>query len=415
MRIAVIGSGISGLGSAYLLSQKHDVHLFEASSRLGGHANTVQTETAKGRIPMDTGFLVYNELTYPHLKGMFAHLNVETVASDMSLSIRVDEKKLEWNGQNFNTIFGQRKNLLKPSFYFMLLEINRFHKEVENNRQMSLRQAWTLGELLKERKFSKDFCNDYLLPMSAAIWSTPEQDMMAFPAAPFLTFLINHKLVQVENRPIWRTVLGGSIQYVDKIAKKLPHIHLNAPVLHVERVNGQVQVKTASQDLLFDKVVFATHAPVTAQILKFENELEAQVLNSFRVEKNTAILHQDLNVMPREKRTWASWNVRGQSEAAKVTLSYYLNRLQPLKTEQDYFLTLNPKEKIKNQILELNYDHPQFDQTALRAQRQLPEIQGVGGIYFAGAWTRYGFHEDGLLSAVRVAELMGIKTPWQVL
>jgi predicted NAD/FAD-binding protein len=330
----------------------------------------------------------------------------------MSLSIRVDEKNLEWAGQNLNAVFGQRKNLFRPSFYAMLLEILRFHREVEDNRNLSLRHAWTLGELLIARRFTDSFRNDYLLPMSAAIWSTPEKGMLDFPAAPFLTFLINHKLVQVEDRPVWRTVKGGSIQYVQKVAKHIPHVHLASPVLEVRREGGRVKLKTAAGEGFFDQVIFATHAPITARILVGQTQQEAQILGAFRTEANHAVLHQDPQLLPINKRCWASWNVRGEQGSDKVTLSYHLNRLQPLATKSDYFLTLNPKQSVQKASWEMDYDHPRFDQAAIRAQRDLATIQGGGGVYYAGAWTRYGFHEDGLLSAVRVAEMLGQHVPW---
>lgn len=416
MKVGVVGSGISGLGAAWLLSQKFDVHLFEAESRLGGHAHTVFVQENTNTIPMDTGFLVYNELTYPHLTQFFKALGVETMDSSMSLSIQVLHKKLEWAGANLNTIFGQRKNIFKLSFYKMLREILRFGKEAEANRQLALRHAWTLGELLVAKKYSDSFKTDYLLPIGAAIWSTPESRMLDFPASTFLTFFINHKLLQVNNRPIWRTVKNGSIEYVKKAAAQIKSIHLSTPVTGVHRSQGKVFLKTPQETFEFDAVVLATHAPISAKILKDQTDEEKKMLSAISYEPNHAFLHNEADLMPKAKRCWSAWNVYGDLKESfnKVSLTYYLNELQKLPTQKNYFLTLNPEKKIKSALREIEYAHPQFNQEAIRAQRVLPSLQGTGGVYFAGAWTRYGFHEDGLLSGVKVAEALGVKAPWTV-
>lgn len=417
MKIAVIGAGISGIGAAWLLSKDHEIHLFECENRLGGHAHTVNIqESSDSSIPMDTGFLVYNELTYHHLKNFFKVLDVETMDSDMSLSIQVKSKQLEWNGSNLNTVFAQRRNILNWRFHSMLLEILRFGREAEDNLSLSRRHAWTLAELLNEKKYSLAFKTDYLLPIGAAIWSTPEAKILDFPAATFLTFFINHKLLQVNNRPIWRTVKNGSIEYVKKATKTIQHIHQGTPVVSVERSHGKVYVATASERMEFDTVVMATHAPITAKILKFQNDKEKEIISSFCYEPNKAILHSDESCMPQTKLAWAAWNVLGtnnlSNQKQKVSLSYYLNRLQHLSSKNNYFVTLNSESKILNPLQKFSYSHPQFDQKAIRAQRELPQLQGAGGVYFAGAWTRYGFHEDGLLSAVNVAQLLGATIPW---
>ncbi len=425
MKIAVVGSGISGLGAAWLLSKQHDVHLFEADNRLGGHANTVSVAepdmaVALGSaIPMDTGFLVYNELTYPHLTAFFKTLQVETVDSNMSLSVQVRNKNLEWNGTNLNGVFGQRLNLLKPSFHRMLLEILRFGKEAEQNLLAARKNSWSLNDLLSFGRYSDNFKMDYLLPIGAAIWSTPESRMLEFPAETFLRFFINHKLLQVNDRPVWRTVKNGSINYVEKIASSLGHVHLNTAVVAVERVSGsgKVIVRTQNESTEFDKVVLATHAPITNTILMNKSDLEQKVLSAVKFEPNRTVLHTDASVMPKNARCWASWNVNGtltHDQKRKVSLSYYLNLLQPLETKKKYFVTLNADTNLDNTIQEFNYSHPQFDRLAIQAQAELPTIQGQGGVYYAGAWSRYGFHEDGLLSAVNVAKLIGTQTPWKV-
>jgi uncharacterized protein len=410
VKIAVIGGGISGLGAAAILSQKHEVHLFEASERLGGHAHTIYCKEGDQKIPLDTGFLVYNELTYPHLTAMFEWLRVETAPSDMSLSISVPQKQLEWSGTNLNTTFAQRKNLFKPSFLKMLLEILKFHRRAEKELALAKRHAWTLEELLRNRGYSQCFRDDYLIPMGAAIWSTPEHDMFQYPAATFLAFFLNHKLLQVNDRPMWKTVKNGSIEYVEKMKERIGQIHLASPVEQVQRSDGQVIVSALGRDITFDKVVFATHAPVTKKILKQQSLEEENFLSAFHVEPNTGVVHRDKNCMPKNKKCWSSWNVFTNNK--KISLSYYLNRLQPLATSVDYFLSLNPPDELSGVEGEFKYDHPKFDQSTIRAQRLLPDLQGRGGIFFAGAWTRYGFHEDGLLSAVKVCALLGCNPPW---
>jgi predicted NAD/FAD-binding protein len=415
VKVAVIGAGISGLGSAWLLSQEHEVHLFESDSRLGGHAHTVTVNEKTGSVPIDTGFLVYNEHTYPNLTAFFKELEIETIDSDMSLSIQVEQKGLEWSGTNLNTVFGQRSNLLKPRFYLMLREILRFGRDAEKNLSLARRHAWSLGELMKARGYSLEFATDYLLPIGAAIWSTPELKIMDFPAATFLTFFINHKLLQVNNRPIWKTVKNGSIQYVQKAAARISKVHLSTAVHEVERIIGKVLVKTDKDCIEFDRVVMATHAPVTARILKPQSDSERSILSAFSFEPNRTILHSDPSFMPERKRCWSAWNVFGANDlqnSRKVSLSYYLNLLQHLPTNNNYFVTLNPTRDVQSPIREFEYSHPQFDQRAVRAQRDLPLLQGKGGVFFAGAWSRYGFHEDGILSAVKVAELMGVAVPW---
>lgn len=417
MKIAVVGSGISGLGSALLLSQKYEVHLFEASNRLGGHAHTTNHKLENQSVNVDTGFLVYNDLTYPQLKSMFKFLGVETVASDMSLSIQVPQVGLEWAGDNLDTVFAQRRNLISPKFFRLLLDILKFHKNAEAYRELSRIKRWTVGDLLRNQKYSKELQEWYILPMVAAIWSTPEKGMLDFPAETFLTFFLNHKLLQVKDRPVWRTVKNGSVNYVNKIAERLQYIHLDEAVQSVESINGQLHLASNKGKYVFDKVIFANHAPVTAKIYKFKNSAQEKILQSFSTVSNRAYLHEDLKFMPQKKKCWASWNVQAQLKsqfADKVSLTYYLNRLQPLNTDKKLLLTLNPNTSPEKTIFETQYDHPQFNQKAIDAQVDIPDIQGYDGVYFAGAWTRYGFHEDGLLSAVKVAEKFGLSTPWRI-
>lgn len=415
MKIAVVGAGISGLAASYILSKKYEVDLYESDSRLGGHAHTVEVIEGTNSVPMDSGFLVYNELTYPHLTAFFQHLGVETVASDMSLSIQAKKADIEWNGTDINRVFAQRKNLLRPQFYKMLLDVLRFAREADQSLLWSREKQATLGELLIEKKYSEYFKRNYIMPAAAAIWSTPSEKMLDFPAETFLQFFINHKLLQVNGRPIWRTVKNGSIQYVNKVAKELKSVYLNAKIQSIERKNTQVELLIDGQIRIYDKVVMATHPPQVLEMVKGLNDQEIEILSCFPYKGNKAYLHQQSGLMPKRKLAWASWNTMADDQS-EVCLTYYLNRLQPLKTKNNYFVTLNPPEgslNLNSIEREFFYEHPQFDKESIQAQKSLTQIQGVGGIYYAGAWTRYGFHEDGILSAVNVAKLMNIEIPWE--
>lgn len=417
MKIAVIGSGISGLGASLLLSQKHEVHLFESDERLGGHAHTSTIRQNSENMNVDTGFLVYNDLTYPHLKSMFQYLGVETIASDMSLSIQEPNVGLEWAGDNLNTVFAQRKNILNPRFYRLVFDILKFHKNAEVNRQLAREHRWTVEDLLHKQKYSQELKEWYILPMIAAIWSTPEKSMQDFPAETFLTFFINHKLLQVNDRPVWRTVKNGSVNYVNKIAERLRHIHLAEPVLRVKKSFQSLELTSSRQTYTFDKVIFATQPSLTSRIFATESSEITRLFAKFRSEKNTACLHKDRSFMPASKRCWSSWNVQANlksSLSSKVALTYFLNRLQSLKTPDNILLTLNPERRPDDSFFQVDYNHPVFDQTAIDAQSEVPNIQGVDGVYFAGAWTRYGFHEDGLLSAVNVSKHFEIQPPWSI-
>lgn len=416
MKIAVIGSGISGLSSALFLNSTHEVHLFESEERLGGHAHTVfvnSNETEK--LPIDTGFLVYNTLTYPHFTKLLDYLGVETVESNMTLSITT-QNGLEWGGENFKTIFAQKKNLFSISFIKMLNEILKFNKMANENLSLSRQNNWTLQELINYRRHSTDFQTLYLLPMTGAIWSSSYAKALQFPAETFLTFCINHKLLQVNNRPTWRTIKGGSINYVRQIQARLKNVHLSTPILSVKKEQGKIKLITNKSEFEFDKVIFATHAPTTKKLLQEDFPTLAFELESCKVSSNNVKLHTDTNTMPKEKACWSAWNVQARDttdDNKNISLTYYINKLQPLKTNTDYFVTLNSQENLNKVERTFQYDHPQFDFEMINLQKRLSKIQGKENIFFAGAWTRYGFHEDGILSAVNVAQLLGVEPPWK--
>lgn len=420
-RIAIIGSGISGLASAYFLNRKHDVVLFEAAGYLGGHTNTVDV-TLEGRCHgVDTGFLVYNERTYPNLVALFGELGVDSIASDMSFGVSMDGGALEWAGSSLDTVFAQRRNAGSPSFLRMLWDILHFNRNAERFLQCSNQAVLTLGQLLQRERYGARFRDAYLLPMAAAIWSSSPSDILQFPAATFLRFCLNHGLLQVNDRPQWRTVAGGARHYVDKIAATLPDMRLNTPVVSVRRSAGRMQVWSNSADAdEFDAVVFATHAPTTLAMLHDANQTERAILGGVRYQPNTAYLHTDTNLMPRRRKVWSAWNYLAGAQAdgqRPVCVSYWLNQLQALPFEAPVIVTLNPHTlPAESKLLAtFDYPHPVMDLATVRAQQQLAQIQGKGGVWFAGAWTGYGFHEDGLKSALRIAAAFDTAPAWSVL
>lgn len=417
-RIAVIGSGIAGLSSAYFLQRAHDVVLFEAAGYLGGHTNTVEIHLEGKTAAVDTGFLVFNELTYPNLIALLAELGVGSYASDMSFGVSMDDGAREWAGTNLNTVFAQRKNLFSLRFWQMLREILRFNAAAEGNLSMVQRSNISLGELLQQGGYGPAFRDMYLLPMAAAIWSSSPKDILDFPAATFLRFCLNHALLQVNNRPQWRTVQGGAREYVKKIAAQLPDIRLKTPVEKVRRTEHGVQLLANGKTEKFDNVVFATHAPDTMRMLEDATTAEKAILSAVRYQDNTAYLHTDVRQLPRNKKVWSAWNYLGGKNvdgARSVCVSYLLNQLQNLPINQPVVVTLNPFSPPNQVLARFDYAHPVFDRAAIAAQEQLPQIQGKNRTWFAGAWTGYGFHEDGLKSGLRVARGFGLAPDWTVL
>ena len=416
-RIAVIGSGISGLASAYFLSRAHDVVLFEAGQYLGGHTNTVDITVEGLTHPVDTGFLVFNQATYPNLIALFAELGVNTYGTDMSFGVSLDGGELEWAGTNLDTVFAQRRRLLSPSFIGMLRDIMRFNAAAHENLAACLQSQATLGQLLASGNYGETFRDAYLLPMAAAIWSSSPNDILEFPASTFLRFCLNHALLQVNDRPQWQTVQGGAREYVRKIAATLTDIRLQTPVLHVERLADGVMVHTSMGAEQFDAVVFATHAPDTLAILSDASEAETTLLSAVRYQANTAVLHTDPQQLPKRKKVWSAWNYLGGANVdgqRPVCVSYLLNQLQNLPFTTPVVVTLNPftPPAPETVLAQFEYQHPVFDHAAIAAQAQLQTIQGQNRTWFAGAWTGYGFHEDGLKSALRVVADFDLAPAW---
>lgn len=423
-RIAVIGAGISGLASAYFLNRRHDVVLFEAGAYLGGHSNTVDV-TLEGRTcGVDTGFLVFNERTYPNLIALFQELGVASLASDMSFGVSMDDGAMEWAGTSLDTVFTQRAHLWSPSFLGMVKDILHFNRHASEYLVRCIETPTTLGQLLHRHRYGARFREAYLLPMAAAIWSSSPRDILGFPAATFLRFCLNHGLLQVNDRPQWRTVRGGSRNYVEKIAAALPDRRRNCAVNSVRRADGKLVVSSSvdhcSSDEVFDGVVFATHAPTTLSLLADADTAERAILGGVRYQPNRAWLHTDTRLMPRRRKVWSAWNYLSgpaQDGQRPVCVTYWLNLLQALPFQTPVLVTLNPPTPPAPDAVHacFDYEHPVMDAATVAAQQQLPRIQGKDGIWYAGAWTGYGFHEDGLKSALRIAAAFGVAPAWMVL
>ncbi len=416
-RIAVIGSGISGLATAFFLSRLHDVVLFEAEGYLGGHTNTVDVTLEGQTSPVDTGFLVFNERTYPNLIALLAELDVQSYESDMSFGVSLNNGELEWAGTDLGSVFAQRNNIFSPQFLIMLKDILRFNRSAENYLAQVTMTGATLGQLLDYGAYSTMFRDGYLLPMAAAIWSSSPQDILQFPASTFLRFCLNHALLQVSDRPKWHTVKGGGRAYVNKIKNTISEYRLNTPVHRIERTDDGVLVTSSIGIENFDAVVCAAHPPQTLKMLVDASEIERKILSSVRYQTNTAILHTDIKQMPQRKKVWSAWNYIGGSAVdggRPVCVSYWLNQLQNLPFQTPVILTLNPfvQPQAGSVLAQFDYEHPIFDHAAIAAQQHLPSIQGKNRVWFVGAWTGYGFHEDGLTSALRVVADFGLSPHW---
>lgn len=415
-KIAIIGSGISGLGFAYIaLKNQLDITLFEKNNYFGGHSNTIDIDVNNKSIAVDTGFLVHNRITYPNLIQLFEQLDVEIVDSDMSLSIKVEDENFEWGGSNLDTVFGQRSNLFNINFYLFLKQILKFNKEANNYLAWAKEDTnRTLGDLLAHFGYGKEIKDWYIIPMAAAIWSTPANKILDFPAHTFITFSLNHHLLQVNDRPTWRTIKGGSRNYVKKITNLIDKKKLNTPILSVENKDDKVIVTTNEGTEEFDFVIFASHADESIKLIKNPPLELKNIIGSFPYEKNVAYVHSDESFLPKRKKLWSSWNYVNSKKDSAVTVNYLINKLQPLDTEVPIIVTLNPHRPIdpNKTYRVIEYAHPLFDSKAIHAQNQIASIQGKNNMFFIGAWSGYGFHEDGLKSAVRLAKTLNLKIPW---
>ena len=430
MDIAVIGAGISGLSCAWQLSRgqavpddatdgKPRITVFEADEHAGGHAHTVDVTVDGIRHPVDTGFLVFNRRTYPGLVRLFETLDVPTVPSEMTFSVRLTgdgTRAIEWAGNDLNTVFIQRRNLIEPRFLRMLADLLRFNRQTSRIARdaRSALSTWTVGEFLDANGYSQAFRDWYLLPMAAAIWSCSTAQMREFPLATFVNFCANHGLLQVVDRPQWYTVRGGSRSYVDRVVTQLDDVRLRTPALGVARVvvdgAAKVAVRTATGTTLYDHVVLASHSEQSLALLEDADRDERNLLGAVRYQSNRAVLHTDTSVLPARRGAWAAWNYQCDIASAapddrSVCVHYLISRLQPLPFRRPVIVSLNPihRPAASTILREFEYAHPVFDGRALQAQQRLDDIQGRGNVWYAGAWTGYGFHEDGLQSGFTVA------------
>ena len=416
MRIAVIGSGISGLGASFLLKDNADVHLFENANRFGGHSHTVEADFNGVKVPVDTGFIVFNPLNYPNLVALFAHMGVPTQDTDMSFAVSLDGGAREYEG-SVRGLLAQPANLIRPRYWSMLSELVRFYRTAPRAAFDGPADE-SLGAFVAREGYGEPFVADHLLPMGAAIWSCTSGMMLDFPVRSYMRFMENHKLLNFVDRPQWRTVTGGSRSYVNQISKALgPRGHKNTHITGLRRAQGGVVLNIAGQgEVWFDKVIMAAHADQSLALIDDATPQERDVLSRFKFQANRAVLHSDPVLMPRRRAAWGSWNyVTASDHDGGLCLTYWMNRLQSIDQAYPLYETLNPHLEPDPALVhgEFSYDHPVFDERAIAAQARLPEIQGSGNLFYAGAWTGYGFHEDGLKSAIAIVRSLNFAVPWQ--
>jgi predicted NAD/FAD-binding protein len=427
LNVAVVGTGVSGLSAAWLLSRTHAVTVFEKSGWVGGHCNTIDVDIGapvRGTIPVDTGFIVYNERTYPNLTALFRHLDVATEASDMSFAASIDGGRFEYSGNTIWTMVAQKRNLLRPRFWRMVADIVAFYRGVSADARTLGASAGTLGDYLTRKGFSQDFIRLHIVPMAACIWSASFDDVLNFPLASFVRFFENHGLLELRdaNRPRWRTVSGGSRAYVRRVSDSFrERIRLNCGVRSIRRHHEFVEVTTdAGTAEVFDHVVIAAHSDQALAMLADASLEELTTLGAMKYAKSRAVLHTDEALMPRRRAAWASWNflsTSAASDSSVVSLTYWMNALQNIDRRHPIFVTLNPPQppRAGTEIRVIDYEHPIFDRAALEAQSRLWSLQGQRRTWFCGAYFGHGFHEDGLQSGLAVGEALGgARRPWTV-
>lgn len=405
-RIAIIGSGISGLTCALRLSPHHDVTVFEAADRIGGHTHTHELEIDGRSIAVDTGFIVFNDWTYPNFIALLRELEVPAQVSTMSFSVRCEKSGLEYNGTSLNSLFAQRSNLFRPSFHRMIRDILRFNREAPAVLEQDPDDL-TLGAYLEQREYSRAFVEQYILPMGAAIWSAGEATMRAFPLRYFVRFFANHGMLSIDDRPVWRVVQGGSLRYVEALTQRLRRpIRLNAPVTQVRRHADRVELTCSGRLERFDEVVLATHSDQALRLLADPTAAEREVLGAIRYQANDVVLHTDARLMPRRRLAWASWNYHIlRDPGQRVAVTYWMNLLQSLPVNTPVLVSLNRSDDIDPQLVlrQLVYHHPVYTREAVGAQARFAEVSGLTRTHYCGAWWGYGFHEDGVVSGLRVA------------
>ena len=411
MKIAVVGSGIAGMGCAYLLSRQHEVVLYEKESRLGGHTHTHSVRQGNQDYQIDTGFIVFNPANYPLLSQLFNELKVTSQKTEMGFSVQNAATGLEYNATNLNVMFCQRRNLVSPKFIRMTRDILRFYRESPSLLNV-IDDGPTLGDYLADNHYSKLFIDDHIIPMACALWSSPSNTIAKFPAKYLVQFMHNHHMLQVNERPEWRVVQGGSISYIRSLEKAWAvDVRLNAGVQSVTRTGNQVQIKTANSEDIFDQVVFACHSDQALALLADANPLEREILGDLPYQENETVLHTDASILPRNKKAWAAWNAyipAANTEAC--TVSYCMNILQSVQSPEPFVVTLNRTADIAPDkiIAKLHYQHPMHTHASVKAKARRHEINGKNNTWFAGAYWGFGFHEDGLRSGVEVARELGI-------
>lgn len=420
-KLAVVGSGVSGLSAAWLLSHRHDVTLYEAGDRVGGHACTVDVPNGAGSIAVDTGFIVYNEPNYPNFTAMLEHLDVEAKAAHMSFAVSMDAGGFEYSSHGLKGLFAQKRNLGNPKFWSMLLDLKRFHRDAEGDLAEMDRSLCSLGHYLEQKRYGEGFRDLHLLPQAAAIWSSSSRQMADYPAAAFIRFYRNHRLLEVDLKPNWKTVEGGSRSYVDALLREFRgELLLNRPVERIVRSGGMTVIHSGGEAQIFDAVVLACHSDQALAMLAKPTAEESRLLGKIRYNRNRVVLHRDTALMPRRKGAWAAWNYVAEKsaagEAGQPSVTYWMNLLQGLPGE-NLFVTLNPEREPDPALVlvDQEFDHPIFNAGALAAQAELWSLQGVNDTWFAGAWFGSGFHEDGLQAGLAVAEAIGgVRRPWKV-
>lgn len=418
-KIAIVGSGIAGLSAAWMLNRTHDITLFEAGDHIGGHSNTVDAGGTDNPIPVDTGFIVYNEQNYPNLVALFDHLGVPTKSSSMTFSASIDAGRFEYSGTGLNGLLGQRRNMVNPRFWAMLSDIVRFYKTAPSLVKQSENLDLTLGDFLSAHKYSDAFTHHHILPMGAAIWSTNAQDMLDYPLAAFVRFFESHGLLKLSDRPQWRTVDGGSREYVKRLTASFSDKIVHDAVTSVRRAAHEVSLQTASGEThAFDDVVIATHADEALALLDDPSIAERRLLGAFQYTENETYLHTDERLMPKRRRVWSSWNYIDDGAAEKgenLTVTYWMNRLQNIDESTPLFVTLNPNVAPRDETVlrKFSYQHPLFNKDAMEAQKAIWTLQGHNRTWFCGSYFGYGFHEDALQAGLAVSEqISGVRRPW---
>ena len=413
-KIAVIGSGISGIAASYLLSSKYNVHLFEKNNRLGGHTRTINV-LSDNNLAIDTGFIVFNDKNYPDLVKFFNHIDVLTANSDMSFAVSDNFRNIEYSGKNFKTLFAQYKNIFNPQYIKMIFEIYKFYKLCKNTNLNALNEYITIDKFLDLNNFSSYVRKLHIYPLLSSIWSNNHNDVLNFPLKLFLNFFNNHDLFNFKNRPQWKYVLGGSNTYIKKILDlKLFNYTLNSNISEIIRSKNQIKIiKENGDEKFFDFLVIATHADQALKLLQHPTDEEKNVLSNFDYTNNSAYLHSDDDLMPKNIKTWSSWNFINNAESDEnYTLTYWMNNLQNLKSDKEYFVTINPSKVPKKIHNETVFQHPKFSINTSESQNKIRNLQGVNNTFFCGSYQGFGFHEDGIQSAAFVAKMMGIDLPW---